>query len=339
MKKLLTILFLAGAVWGYFWFVRGENILLRGAEVPAAPPYIFTDRLKPNAQPKWESAAPMPTLRTGAGAAAIGSKVYVMGGYDSLAKSLDTAEVFDVRANLWEKIAPIPKPVHFPAVVSDGDKIYVMGGLTGLANTPSDLMWIFDPSKGDWSAGPDLPDPIGAAAAVFYDGGIHLMGGVGLGRSTQAHQVYVISEGRWHSEDALVSGRDHFAAAVLAGRIWVAGGRGGSLLYNMDDFEIFEPKSHSWEQRAQLPVKRSAHGLAVLGGQILFFGGESSSAAYGDMYVYEPKSDQWRIGVPMPTPRFGFGYAVAEGRIVTIGGGRRQGFSVSDVVEIYTPAP
>lgn len=337
MKRLFTLLLVvAGLAWCYFWYVRGENLLDRviGGPKPAvAPPYVAGA----NVHGRWESAPPMPSPRTGLGADELGGRIYVVGGFNALGKTVATVEAFDIAKGQWASVRPLPKPLHHAAVVSDGVKLYVFGGMAGIAMTPVDSLYIYDPVTRAWTDGPALPDPLGASAVAFFEGKFHLLGGQGLGQSVQSHYAYDPKEGRWSVDEPLISGRDHFAAAEIGGKLYVVGGRAGSLVYNMAATEVYDPVARAWEQRAPLSAKRSALGLSSIGGKLYAYGGEAPTLTFGDVYVYDPKADQWRIGIPMPTARQGFGYATADDKIFVIGGGRRAGFSVSDVVEVFTP--
>lgn len=337
MKKLIALVIVGTAlVWCYFWYVRGENLLagyIMETEVPVAPVYAPGSDVRG----RWESAVPMPSPRTALGAAAVGGKIYVVGGFDAFGRTSSAVDEFDIAKNTWSSARPLPKARHNPAVATDGQRLYVFGGMTGLAKTPIDSLSIYDPASGNWTEGPDLPDPLGAAAVAFFDGKFHLLGGQGIGSSVQAHYSFDPKDGKWTVEEPMISGRDHAAAAELDGRLYVVGGRGGSVLYNLDATEAYDPGTRSWEPREALSAKRSAHGLSSIGGKLYAYGGEAPTLTFGDVYAYDPKADHWRISIGMPTARRGFGYATVDGRIFVIGGGRRPWFSVSDVVETFKP--
>lgn len=342
MKKLLTLLFISlGLVWGYFWYVRSENLLDRRAVGSRLPAYAVGIREPAKdtagALTRWRIAAPMPTPRMAAGAAALDGKIYVVGGVDAFARTIATVEAFDIAKNEWSTVAPLPTAVQHAAVASDGARLFVFGGFEGLALAPVDRTYVFNPKTGKWAKGADLPKAIGAAAVAILPDGVHLIGGLGVGRSVQDHYVYQPDGDRWRTADPITSGRDHLAAATIGDVIYAAGGRAGSLVYNLDELEILRPSGREWEQGAHMPAKRSSVGAAGLGGLLYVFGGEAPSVTYGDVFVYDPQTDHWKVADHMPTPRHSFAHAAADGRIFVIGGGRRSGFSVSDLVEVFTP--
>lgn len=349
MKKFLTVVVLGAAtVYFYYWYVRGVNLLISGDDALTAPPYSFATRLppkegtKPAADekprvPTWEAATPMPEARTAVGAAAVGRKIYVVGGIDGFARTSARVDVFDIEKNAWLPASPLPKPLHHVTVASDGEKLYAFGGLSGVAATPVDTLYAYDPALDRWKELGRMPDPVGAVAVALFEGQFHVMGGQGLGQSTQLHHLYDPKTDLWTSAEALVTGRDNFGAGVLDGRLYVVGGRGGSVLYNMDALEVYDSDGRNWEQRERMPTKRSSIGAAVVGGKLYVFGGEAPATTFADVQSYDPKKDRWTTEPSMTTGRHGFGTVVVDGRVFIIGGGKRSGLSVTDLNEVFTP--
>ena len=69
----------------------------------------------------------MRSKRSGAAAAAVGSKIYVMGGYDGSSR-LNTCEVYDTTTNAWTSIANMTTKRSCLAAAAVGSKIYAIGG-------------------------------------------------------------------------------------------------------------------------------------------------------------------------------------------------------------------
>jgi hypothetical protein len=82
--------------------------------------------------------------------------------------------------------------------------------------------------------------------------------------------------------------------------------------------------------------------LAQLGGEIHVVGGENlapGGSTYPQHEVYDVASDSWRPAPDLPTARHGLTAQTIDGRIYVIGGGPTPNLSVSDIVEVYEPAP
>src|SRR5687767_7069011 len=165
IRRFFMVLLVAGAtVYAYYWYVRGINLLI-GQDEPVLPPYSYAQRIPPKVPPtnapvqppkpttqeyEWSSAAPMPTPRSEVASAAIGQKIYVIGGLDGFARTSAVVEIFDTKENSWTAAKPLPKGVHHATAHALGGKIFVFGGLTGLGGTPVDTVYIYDAEKDSW---------------------------------------------------------------------------------------------------------------------------------------------------------------------------------------------
>lgn len=345
MKRFfLLLLIIGGLVYFYFWYVRGINLLLQeDGDVQLQSYTSFATRLPPKPgesvpdAPAWQSAAPMPTPRSEVGAAAVDGKIYVIGGIDSLARTLDTVEMFDARTNIWSIVAPLPKPLHHVAAVAASGKVYALGGMSGLSMTPSDSMFIYEPGSNSWSVGPTLPVPVGAAAAVVDGGLIRILGGSVPGGTADRHFVYDIEAGAWSEGEPLLTSRDHHAAAAIGGIILIAGGRQGNLAYNMNSLDIFRPDDRLWERWETMPTRRSDVGYVAENGLFYIFGGEAPTVTFDVVEAYDPETRKWQTLAPMPTARHGMAAVAVDGKIFVIGGGLHPGISVSDINEVFVP--
>jgi N-acetylneuraminic acid mutarotase len=81
----------------------------------------------------WSTRAPMPTARSGVGAAVVDDKIYVIGGegwVDELGGVFRTNEAYDPKSNSWIENAPMPTARRgFAKGVLDG-KLYTVSGVS-----------------------------------------------------------------------------------------------------------------------------------------------------------------------------------------------------------------
>ncbi len=132
--------------------------------------------------------------------------------------------------------------------------------------------------------------------------------------------------------------RDHLTAAAIDGMLYAIGGRiDGSYARNLNVNEAYNPATDSWARRPPLPTARSGIAAAVLDGEILVFGGESTEGTFDEVEAYNPRSDRWSKLPSMPTARHGLGAAALSGHVYVISGGPTPGGSYSSANEIYTP--
>ena len=84
------------------------------------------------------------------------------------------------------------------------------------------------------------------------------------------------------------------------------------------------------------PGGRGGTGKAVwFQDELWIFGGEDQNQVFDNVFAYDPSSNTWREDEPMPTARHGFYPIEFKGRIHLAGGGVVQGFSQSDIVEVF----
>jgi len=88
------------------------------------------DRYDPAAN-EWTSLAPMPTARSGLGAAVLDGKIIVLGGEVNPAhpnRVFPQVELYDPSTDRWTSLADMPVPRHGIGAVAIGNRIHVPGG-------------------------------------------------------------------------------------------------------------------------------------------------------------------------------------------------------------------
>jgi N-acetylneuraminic acid mutarotase len=96
----------------------------------------------------WSQLEPMPSKRSGLGAASINGNIYAFGGQAPL-RVYDNNEKYNPKADEWTLQSPMPTPRHGLASVPDTIKnnIYVIGGGTNSTDSVSATNEIFWPEK------------------------------------------------------------------------------------------------------------------------------------------------------------------------------------------------
>jgi energy-converting hydrogenase Eha subunit A len=287
---------------------------------------------------RWVQLTPMPTARQEVAAAAVGGRMWIIGGFNSNAEPVATVETFDPALNAWETRASLPEPVHHAAAAAVGDRLFVVGGYGGgrVRWTALDTVWEFVPTREAWEPRAAMPTPRGALAVAALNGRLHALGGAAAGVSN-AHEVYDPATNRWTKANAMPTARDHLAAVVFQGRLWALGGRASFIGEQYANVEIYDAATDSWRTGLPLPVGRGGLAAAALADRVLVFGGEAPLRIFNATEMWEVSGQRWIAKEPMPTARHGIGAVVIDGRVIVSAGGTEPGLAPSGANEAYTP--
>lgn len=294
----------------------------------------------------WTRLAGLPVEISEVGVSAVGERVHVIGGTDGAGHSTTLHLSYDPTGDQWEERAPLPKPMHHVAATATGGRLFAIGGLTDNVHLgPQDAALVYDPIEDRWSELPPLPSPRGSIGAVAVRGMIHAFGGrsaetvvhlappdgpeMTVGNGTVAsHDVLDPVEGRWTIAEPLPGPpRDHMGVAVLDDKIHVFGGRVNDYTDMLDRHDVYDPLSGRWWGAAPLPRPRSAGAFTVLGGRIVYAGGECkpggepfTANTFDDVDAFEAETDSWVALEPLPEGRHAFGGATINGVAYFAGG-------------------
>jgi N-acetylneuraminic acid mutarotase len=255
---------------------------------------------------------------------------------------------YDPAADRWTTKKKMPLPAHHLATVGFAGKIYVFGGAIqaqagGPNQKPSNSAWEYDPAADTWKALAPMPTARMASVAAEVQGKIYVIGGasvhpgaklVSLGpkvphRSLNVNEVYDPATNKWETRMAMPTARNHAAAGVVSGKLYVIGGRLASAFAsagsNSDVVEVYDPTENTWGAAGlRMPTARSAMGFATFGNRILIAGGEIVDrhmfAAIRAVEAYDPATNQWSELPILPSARQGVSAAVVGDRLYVIGG-------------------
>jgi N-acetylneuraminic acid mutarotase len=143
----------------------------------------------------------------------------------------------------------------------------------------------------------------------------------------------------WVQRASLPRERREMPAAVLGGRIHLAGGFGDDRVV-LTSHEIYDPAADAWAPGPPLPSPRHHHGTAALDGKLYVVGGYATLGSdWGNtatLFVFDPDAGQWSVRASLPAPRAAAAVAAHGGRLFVFGGG--VGSSETASTLIYDPA-
>ena len=161
----------------------------------------------------------------------------------------------------------------------------------------------------------------GSVGVVALDGKIYAIGGRDpAGTTVATHEVYDPATNSWKDLAPLPKARDHLAAAVIDGKIHIAGGRFGASTDNTDLHDVYDPQTDGWTPGPPLPTARSGLAGTLYKGLFLVLGGERPNATNPENEAFDVKTDSWVTLAPMPGGRHATA-AVTDGDHVYLAGG------------------
>jgi large repetitive protein len=291
----------------------------------------------------WTARQDLPVALLDAGGAAVGGKLYVVGGKTN-AGHQSKMYVYDPTTETWTVGPDLPgAAVENPALVAVDGKLYAFGGSTAPFSGAVSNAAVFDPAASTWTALAPMPTARGGAAARAIDGKIYVVGGMGGdGGSLTNVEVFDPATSTWTSVAAMATRRDNLGAAAIDGKLYVFGGRtrnadGTTIDGTLASGEVYDPATDTWSSIAPMPTGRRTMVVGTLNGRAQLIGGEISSdgKAFAENEEYDPVTNSWRSLKSMPTTRHGAAAATIGGVIYVVGGGPVGGLSFTAVNEAF----
>jgi N-acetylneuraminic acid mutarotase len=130
-----------------------------------------------------------------------------------------------------------------------------------------------------------------------------------------------LEAGRWVEASPAPSRRAEFAAAVLDGRLYVAGGF-TALQQGVDlaEVHVYDPAADAWSTVAPLPTATNHPAMLAAAGRLYYLGGPVGGRVSDDTWTYDPTADSWAAGPAMPAPRSQHAAITIGDRIYVVAG-------------------
>lgn len=249
----------------------------------------------------WQRLTDMPTVRSGAKAAVVNGKIYVLSGRvgkDRQAvnlKVLKVVEMYDPETDTWVRKQDMSRHRMAFGIGVVAGKIYAIGGTTDIqpgAPWRVDLVEVYDPATDTWAKRAKMPTRRRAVKAAVIRDTLYAIGGGG----------------------------------------WPPAGGGGPFLGTV---EVYEPRINRWTKRPDMPNPRTVFSTVVVADKIYLIGGLRAGDRHpAPVEVYDPATERWRLLPAMPTLRQPFAVAAVDGNIYVLGGYDKD-WELSPIVEVF----
>jgi len=283
----------------------------------------------------------------------VADKIYIVSGYQAYVKGFSGASdliewrplglniLFDPKTGKYTNKAKIPVPAHHVAAAEVDGKIYVFGGFVAPEEVGGwssvDHTWMYDPATDKWTIKMPMPTPRGGAHAAAVEGRIYVIGGFtssthipgNIGMDQRVVERYDPKTDTWVQKQPMPTPRNHHTAAVINGRIYVAGGRIGAPVRtfssHLNMLEEYDVQRNHWTRKALMPTPRSGSAYGVLNGKLVVIGGEDSKKVYNEVEVYDPVTNRWQQLSPMPVAKHAPANVVFDEKLYLFSGNLRAG--------------
>jgi N-acetylneuraminic acid mutarotase len=215
--------------WPMTTWLDGKFYVFGGVDNAASKNvYVYT----PGDASWTKLSATMPKAKFAGYAAAVGGKIYIVGGMvmsgTSFATNNETYE-FDPVAGTFTTKAPILAKLGFFAGAEVGGKIFVIGGATGTASSvvDSNLIQVYDVATNTWTRSASKPPyTTRYAASAVSNGKIYVMGGNNSsGYLDQAWRGTPSGDNiTWEELSSMPEGLTRSSAGAANGKIVFTGG-------------------------------------------------------------------------------------------------------------------
>jgi hypothetical protein len=287
------------------------------------------------------------TPRHEAGMVGLDGRLYLMGG-----RRLNPVDVYDLAEKRWTQLRKTPQEFHHFQPVAFEGKIYALGAMTGKYphETPVSHVLVYDPATDEWEQGAEIPKDRrrGGAGAVAHEGYIYLVAGIQrghMGGYIPWLDRFDPKTGEWEQLPDAPIARDHFAAAVLDGKLYAVGGRQtsnetGELFSRLvPQVDVFDFSTQTWEVLDEpLPTPRAGSMTAAWKKWIIVVGGESMAqkTAHAEVEALNTETGKWAAWPSLNRGRHGSGLVVFDGSLyVASGSGNRGGSPELDTLEYF----
>jgi non-specific serine/threonine protein kinase len=262
-------------------------------------------------------------------AAVVGGRIWVVGGLTGPEQSTKETEFYDPTLHTWGPGPPLPIALSHAMMVGYQHTVWVIGGFVQRGSNPtagdSARVLILNKSLDHWINGPSLHHARAAGGAAVVGNKIVVVGGRTGDPGKLVTPTEIYNGTSWHDSTPIPVPGDHVAAASDGTYLYAVGGAKLTSAINTAAVQRFNPATGQWTQLTHLQTAANAVGAAVVGGQLITFGGSNLGTVFDTARAYNLTTKTWSSLPPMPEARQGMGVAVIGNDIYAIDGAAQPG--------------
>jgi|GEM_PF-806865 len=239
----------------------------------------------------------MPIPASNICAAAIGTDIYIPGGYDASSTYLSTLQVYHTVTDSWSTITtdPLPTPVAGPGCASLNGLLYVFGGDNNGSFTNG--AYVYNPAAAAgsrWTVIATLSVGRAYVAGTTVNGKIYAVGGIDAAvLNYNVVDVFDPADNSWHPLSHMLTARGGPGAYAVGKYLYVCGGGWFQYLKTCEVYDTSQGYSGVWKSVPALLLQaRRTFAYASLG-PVLY-----AIAGYGGAYL--TSAERWAYDQYIP---------------------------------------
>ncbi|XP_023421178.1 kelch-like protein 17 isoform X3 [Cavia porcellus] len=199
---------------------------------------------------RWHVVASMSTRRARVGVAAVGNRLYAVGG----------AERYDPLTGTWTSIAAMSTRRRYVRVATLDGNLYAVGGY----DSSSHLATVekYEPQVNSWTPVASMLSRRSSAGVAVLEGALYVAGGNDGTSCLNSVERYSPKAGAWESVAPMNIRRSTHDLVAMDGWLYAVGGNDGSS--SLNSIEKYNPRTNKWVAASCMFTRRSSVGVAVL---------------------------------------------------------------------------
>ena len=239
------------------------------------------------------------------------------------------------RSDRWSPLSDAGLERTEVAAARIGRFAYVVGGFERRSGATTAAVERYDIRRDRWRRVRSMPVAVNHPTAVAYRGRLYVHGGYGgrrdLSSATRVLMRYDPRRNRWARLRSSPTPRAAHAAAVIDGRLYVAGGANSTG--SLRSLEVYDFARRRWRRGPSFrgPARNHTTGIAVDGRFYVLAGRDPDNFRVAERY--DPRRRRWQRLPDMRKARGGIASARVGRRIVVLGG--EEGAGTIREVEVF----
>ncbi|XP_027461697.1 kelch-like protein 17 isoform X2 [Callorhinus ursinus] len=199
---------------------------------------------------RWHVVASMSTRRARVGVAAVGNRLYAVGG----------AERYDPLTGTWTSIAAMSTRRRYVRVAMLDGNLFAVGGY----DSSSHLATVekYEPQVNAWTPVASMLSRRSSAGVAVLEGALYVAGGNDGTSCLNSVERYSPKAGAWESVAPMNIRRSTHDLVAMDGWLYAVGGNDGSS--SLNSIEKYNPRTNKWVAASCMFTRRSSVGVAVL---------------------------------------------------------------------------